>query len=192
MAMANETADKAPRSASKDRGFVRFGRSALLVALFRAPVWLYRLRLGWLLGHRALLLTHRGRKSGRRYQTVLEVVHYDPVTRESVVVSGWGKRADWYQNIRASPAIEVRTGRSRYVPSYRELTPEESYQVVGEYVRRRPRLLRPIVRWLGFSIDGTEDARRAHAGRLLLLGFRPRPQVELARAPQLASTAHPS
>lgn len=175
---------------------MRFGRSALLVALFRAPVWLYRLRLGWLLGHRALLLTHRGRKSGRRYQTVLEVVRYDPATRESVVVSGWGKRADWYQNIRATPAIEVQTGRSRYVPSYRELTPEESYQVVGEYVRRRPRLLRPIVRWLGFSIDGTEGARRAHAGQLLMIGFRPVAEAELAGAPQSASMApsmaHPS
>jgi hypothetical protein len=27
---------------------------------FRLPIWLYRLRLGWLLGDRFLLLTHIG------------------------------------------------------------------------------------------------------------------------------------
>ena len=55
---------------------------------FRLPVYLYRANLGWLLGHRGLLLTHRGRKSGRVYQTVLEVIRYDPATCESVVLSG--------------------------------------------------------------------------------------------------------
>jgi len=32
---------------------------------FRLPIYLYRLDLGWLLGHRFLLLVHRGRESGR-------------------------------------------------------------------------------------------------------------------------------
>jgi hypothetical protein len=43
---------------------------------FFAPVSLYRLHLGWLLGHRFLLLTHTGRRSGLRRQTVLEVMEY--------------------------------------------------------------------------------------------------------------------
>lgn len=42
--------------------------------LLHAPVWLYRARLGFLLGQRFLLITHVGRSSGRRYQTVVEVV----------------------------------------------------------------------------------------------------------------------
>ncbi|HEU5434459.1 MAG TPA: hypothetical protein VFU81_22495, partial [Thermomicrobiales bacterium] len=51
--------------------------------LARAPIWLYRLHLGRLLGHHALVLTHRGRKSGKARQAILEVVRYDPATRES-------------------------------------------------------------------------------------------------------------
>lgn len=96
----------------------------VLRLLFRLPIYLYRLNLGWLVGHRGLLLVHRGRKSGRVYQTVLEVIFYDPETRESVVLSGWGEKADWYRNIKASPALEVQTGRQRYVPSQRFLAPE--------------------------------------------------------------------
>ena len=38
---------------------------------YNLPIALYRVRLGWLLGHRFLLLTHQGRKTGRILQTVL-------------------------------------------------------------------------------------------------------------------------
>lgn len=147
--------------------------SLFLLVLFRAPIWLYRLRLGWTLGNRFLLLTHRGRKSGSIYRTVIEVVHYNPETRESVVVSGWGSRAEWYRNIQHSPPLEVDTGGKRYKPVFRELRPEEKYPVVVDYMRRVPRLARPIVRRLGFDTRGPEAERRAHAERLLMIGFRP-------------------
>ena len=45
--------------------------------MFRAPIWLYRLGLGWMLGKRFLLLNHTGRESGLPRQTVLEVVDYN-------------------------------------------------------------------------------------------------------------------
>jgi hypothetical protein len=38
---------------------------------FKMPIYLYRLNLGWLLGHRFLLLVHRGRKCGLLRETVL-------------------------------------------------------------------------------------------------------------------------
>jgi deazaflavin-dependent oxidoreductase (nitroreductase family) len=157
-----------------DRATLRLPRSRLLVLLFRAPIGLYGLGLGWLLGHRFLLLTHRGRVSGRVYQTVIEVVRYDSRTRESVVVSGWGTQADWYRNIRASPPIEVQTARERYQPTCRELAPEENYPIVADYVRRMPPVARPLAYRLGLDVPGPEEERRAHAARLLLIGFRPR------------------
>jgi hypothetical protein len=58
------------------------------------PIYLYRLDLGRLLGHRFLLLVHRGRKSGLLRETVLEVLLHDPATNESVVLSAWGEKAD--------------------------------------------------------------------------------------------------
>jgi hypothetical protein len=62
--------------------------------VFKAPIRLHRWRLGWVLGHRFLLLEQRGRRSGRRYETMLEVVKREPMG-EIVVVSGWGPTADW-------------------------------------------------------------------------------------------------
>src|SRR5918911_4987582 len=96
--------------------WLRSRPSGILRLAFRLPIYLYRLNLGWLLGQRGLLLIHRGRRSGLLRETVLEVVRYTPATKESVVLSAWGERADWYRNIKASPAMEVWTGGERFVP----------------------------------------------------------------------------
>ena len=112
--------------------------TGIVLRLYRLPVLLYRLDLGWLLGHRGLLLTHRGRKTGLLRQTVLEVIVYDPAARKSVVLSGYGERADWYRNITTEPALEVQTGRERYVPAQRFLAPEETLAAIAEYERRHP------------------------------------------------------
>jgi deazaflavin-dependent oxidoreductase (nitroreductase family) len=117
-----ESEPVAETTRSRPSGFLRMA--------FRLPIHLYKLRLGWLLGHRVLLLTHRGRRSERIYRTALEVVRYDPATGESVVVSAWGEEADWYRNIEANPAMEIRIGRERYVPKQRFLSPEEVYAEV--------------------------------------------------------------
>jgi hypothetical protein len=42
--------------------------------LVRAPIGLYRARVGFLFGSRLLMLEHLGRKSGARHYVVLEVV----------------------------------------------------------------------------------------------------------------------
>ena len=140
----------APRSGSDARAMFARAPSALLRGLFSAPGWLYRARLGWLLGHRFMQLSHRGRRSGRLYQTVLEVVRYDPRTQESVVCSGWGTRADWYRNITANPPIAFETGGRLYGnPRFRELADEENYPIVSDYVRRLPRIARPLAYRLG-------------------------------------------
>jgi len=159
-----------------DRAMFRVELPRPVAAFFRAPALLYRLRLGWLPGHRFLMLTHRGRKSGRTYQTVLEVVHYDPRTRESIVVCALGTRADWYRNIQANPPIAVETGRDCYVPTFRELSPEETYPVIADYLRQALGLYRPIARRVIFGSLGSEEERRERARSFLLIAFRPTPE----------------
>jgi deazaflavin-dependent oxidoreductase (nitroreductase family) len=122
--------DQEHRGRSRPTGALRLA--------FRLPIYLYRLGLGQLLGHRFMLLTHLGRRTGRVYQTALEVVRYDPSLRETVVASGWGERSDWYRNQKAHPALEIRTGRERYAPEQRFLTPEGVYREIVDYERRHP------------------------------------------------------
>lgn len=149
----------------KPYGLLRWG--------FNLPIMLYRARLGWLLGRRFLLLTHRGRTTGKLRRTVLEVVQYDRVRHESVVLSAYGERADWYRNLLARPAVEVRTGRSQYVPQYRLLGPDERLAALRIYQRRYQRAFRAVMRLLGYPYDGSEASLRGLAELVLMIAFRP-------------------
>jgi deazaflavin-dependent oxidoreductase (nitroreductase family) len=145
--------------------------------ILRAPALLYDWHAGWLLGRRFLRLTHVGRRSGRRYRTVLEVIASDRATGEVVVIAGLGPAADWYRNIQAQPAVEVAIGRQRFRPVHRILGEPEAVAVLADYERRN-RWVTPVVRrvltWLvGWTYDGSDAARRRLVHELPVVGFRP-------------------
>lgn len=148
----------------------------MLRLALKLPVVVYRLHLGFLLGERFLLLEHRGRRSGRLYRTVLEVVGFDD--GEAVVMSGWGRRAGWYRNVTAGGAFGVQVGRHRFAPEVRVLDVEEAAAALAGYERRN-RIVAPVIRRVlsrlaGFRYDGSPQARLRIVQALPLVGFRPR------------------
>jgi deazaflavin-dependent oxidoreductase (nitroreductase family) len=145
--------------------------------LLRLPGALYDRDLGWLLGHRFLRLTHLGRRSGRRYRTVLEVVGEDLARGEVIVLVGLGRRADWYRNIEARPGVEVALGGVRFAPAHRTLGEDEAAGVLAGYERRN-RAAAPVVRrvlsaLVGWRYDGSDAARHRLVRELPLVAFRP-------------------
>lgn len=148
-----------------------------LVVLFGLPTHLYRHGWGWVLGHRFLQLTHTGRRSGRTYTTVLEVIRFDSTSREATVLSGFGHGSDWLRNIQANGRGEVSIGRSSFPATYRVVPIEEAIAVFADYERRN-RFAAPVVRLvlsrlLGWHYDGSESARRRAAEQLPSIAFRP-------------------
>ncbi len=148
--------------------------------LANAPRWFYRLGLGWLLGHHVVQITHRGRKSGLLRQTILEVLHYDPRTREILVVSGWEGKTDWYRNIECEPALEVRSGRLSYRPVQEFLSPEDTAQLILTLFRQHPRQVRFVGRLLGID-PAAEDAVLHARLEAFFRGVRFRPAGEQER-----------
>jgi deazaflavin-dependent oxidoreductase (nitroreductase family) len=133
-----------------------------------------------LLGYRFLLLTHQGRLTGKVRQTVLEVVRYDAGRRESIVLSAYGERADWYLNIRARPPLEVQTGRLRYTQvALRSLDAEERLADLALYERRYKRAFQTVMSWLGYAYDGSEASLRALAAQVVMVGLRPAEPTEM-------------
>jgi deazaflavin-dependent oxidoreductase (nitroreductase family) len=148
----------------------------LLWALFRVPVYLYRWRLGWIFGNRFLLLTHVGRRTLRRHQTVLEVIEHRRAGPEFVVISGFGPTADWLKNIEVGPA-SIEVGLRSFAADHRFLPEKEAVSVIREYEHRN-RFLQPIVRavltrLLGWKYSGTDSDRHRLVTRLPLIAFRP-------------------
>jgi deazaflavin-dependent oxidoreductase (nitroreductase family) len=157
-------------------------RKGMLWYLFRAPVYLYHWHMGWLFGKRLLLLTHTGRRTGLRRQTVLEVVEYRMNGPEVVVANGFGPGSNWVRNIEASSGgdksgEEVTVGSQHFVASHRFLGEEEATKVIQGYEHRN-RFIAPIVRrgfsWLlGWQYRGSDSDRQKLVRQLPLIAFRP-------------------
>ncbi|WP_310961806.1 nitroreductase family deazaflavin-dependent oxidoreductase [Nocardioides terrisoli] len=109
----------------------------------RAPILLYRARLGFLLGGRLLMLEHRGRKTGRRRYVVLEVV--DRSGDEYTVAAGFGERAQWLHNLDAHPQARISIGRQVRLPVVaRRLTDAEVQESLRRYALAHPRAWRSL------------------------------------------------
>lgn len=144
-----------PSSRHPPRGFQRL--------LWRAPIWLYRLHLGPLLGKRFLLLTHMGRKSGLLRQAVIEIDDYDEASRTYIIASGFGRKSDWYQNILKTPEVMIQVGNRKMKAIAEPLSPEASGEAMVKYARKYPKAAKNLARLIGFKMDGSEDGYRTLA-----------------------------
>lgn len=108
--------------------------------VLRLPIAQYRLRLGWLLGQRFLLLQHIGHKSGQARNRVVEVIGHDRASDTSFIASGWGKRANWYQNLHATPKITIQVGRRHLNVCAATLPPAEGARLLLDYRQKHPPL----------------------------------------------------
>lgn len=151
--------------------------TGMLRILLRAPIYLYRARLGWVAGRRLLYLAHRGRRTGARREVVVEVVGYNASAPEVVVVAAWGKDPDWYRNLQSAPALEVRIASQCWRrPTHRFLDGTEALQVFRAYQEAHPRAWRRIAPILGFPVD-PEDSRWSEiAETVRAIAFTPRQQ----------------
>lgn len=110
----------------------------------RAPIWLYRHRLGWLLGRRVFMLEHTGRTSGLARYVCLEVLDR-PTPDVMVVASGFGTQAQWYRNVRANPDCRVSIGTGIGLPARaRMLSRPESEAALRRYQQAHPQAWRRL------------------------------------------------
>ncbi|WP_281916747.1 nitroreductase family deazaflavin-dependent oxidoreductase [Nocardia sputorum] len=112
----------------------------------RAPITLFRARLGFLFGGRLLLLEHTGRRSGRARFVALETVAR-PSRDRVVIASGFGTQAQWFRNLAADPHCHVSISAHVRVPALaRVLSPDESALVLDGYRRIHPGAYRKLGR----------------------------------------------
>ncbi|WP_448004253.1 nitroreductase family deazaflavin-dependent oxidoreductase [Agromyces bauzanensis] len=123
--------------------------------LYRAPVALYRARLGWILGGHFLVLTTTGRKSGRTRRTALEVARRagEPGKLPTLwVVASRGRHTDWYANAVAGGPTRVTWKTHTFTPQVHALDPTERADLLADYQRRHPR----AAAMLGSAVLGGE------------------------------------
>ena len=149
--------------------------SGLLLVGLRSPILLYHARLGGLLGDRFLLLMHVGRKTGNKYQTVLEVVRHDRANDTWLVAAGWGGNTDWLRNVRQNPEVELMLGTRTAEFSAAVLPVERAAQELFDYGHRHPLAFREIAAlYKGRAPAATMETCQALAREIPMVAFQPR------------------
>ncbi len=127
-----------PLNGVQPHGLLRWG--------LRLPVWLYRWHLGWLLGERFLMLTHVGRNSGRLQHAVIEVVRHNQLTDTYFIISSWGEKSDWYQNLQKTPKATIQIGRRELAVTATRAPIAIATLVLLTYAFRHPAAFRELSR----------------------------------------------
>lgn len=156
--------------------------------LFRLPLRLHRLGLrGFerVLGIDWIVLTTRGRRTGRPHEVMLDVVGHDAATGAFYVQPADGRRADWVRNVAADPGVVAEVRGRRFDARVEDVTGPEGAEVVLRFVRAHPWYAAVIVRFVGYvdRLDRPDDELRARLAETPVFAVRPEPAVRARSGP---------
>lgn len=141
----------------------------------KVPLNLWRLGLGPLLGHNLLVLTHKGRKSGRIIHTMVE---YHEHNGKIYIAAAYGPHTDWYQNIFAHPQVTVQIASgSESRTAVRVTDDQEILDVFAYLLKRRPPLIKIYLK--SFRIEPEPDDVIANKDKIYWLRLEQTPEPAL-------------
>lgn len=153
----------------KEQGSMPYPGSGWLKFAVKAPITLWRLGLGPIVGKVSMLITTTGRKSGLPRRTMVE---YHSLAGKKYVPCAFGARADWYKNIAADPRVTIQTADGTESMIATRVTDDEELIAVYELFKRRDPVL---LNWYLQSLDIQPDPADiiAKKDRIYWLRFDP-------------------
>lgn len=134
------------------RAFMRYPDSQWRKLLFKAPLILWRLGLGPIMGYHVLVITTVGRKTGLPRHTMTE---YHTMEGKIYVPCAFGTQADWYKNMQANPYVTVQTWQAPESMKATRVTDSEELLDIIRVLRKRNGVM---LDWYLDSL-GLEDSR---------------------------------
>lgn len=147
----------------------------LLKLFFKFPLLLHKIGFGgWerIIGAEWMLIAATGRKTGKRRETLVDVMDYDKTTDTYYVEAAYGARADWYRNIKSNPVFEAQVGWRKFKATTNELDGEDTGEMLVRFFRRKPAYTRSVMAMVGMKFKD-EDELRVIGKNLTLLAVRP-------------------
>ena len=155
----------------REGGFMTYPGNRWLRVAVKAPIFLWRLGLGPIVGRVFMLITTTGRKTGLPRRTVVEY-HTLPENGKKYVPCAFGPKAQYYRNIVADPRVTVQTadGTERMIAT--RVTDDDELVAVYELFKRRdPVILNRYLDSLGIRPDPADIV--AKKDRIYWLRFDP-------------------
>jgi deazaflavin-dependent oxidoreductase (nitroreductase family) len=149
--------------------------SALLKFFFKTPLLMHKLGFGgWerLIGAQWMLITTIGRKTGKRRETMVDVMDYNEANDTYYIEAAYGTRADWYKNIQSNPIFEAQVGRRKFKARAGALTTEGAAELLVRFYRQKPAYTRSVMAMAGMKFKD-ENELREMGKNLTLLAVKP-------------------
>jgi deazaflavin-dependent oxidoreductase (nitroreductase family) len=140
-------AEEAPPALPDQGCLMSYPTHPLHKALFKAPIILWRLGLGTVLGQLLMLISHTGRKSGRTRRTMVE---YHTIAGRKYVPCAFGPQSDWYQNMTTNPNVTIQTSRGAESVRAERVTDERELLAVYNHLMHKNPLM---TQWYLESLD---------------------------------------
>ena len=150
--------------------------SGLLRFFFKVPLFMHKIGLGgWerLIGAQWMLLITTGRKTGKRRETLVDVMDYDKVTDTYYIEAAYGAHADWFKNIQANPLFEAQVGRRKFTAQAEILNEGDTGEMLVQFFRRKPAYTRSVMAMVSMKFKDEEELRTL-GKNLTLLAVQPR------------------
>jgi len=128
---------------------------------FATPKLFYRLGLpGYerLFGLRWILVTTKGRRTGKPRSVLLDLVGHDPATGRYYIQPGW-ERAAWVRNIEAHPCVEAQVGRRHFRARVIDASGPEGAAWMQAFTKQHPLQSMILGKILGLQPPSGDDAQ---------------------------------
>ncbi len=125
--------------------------------LFKFPILLHKIGMGWMMHRYVLLLITRGRKSGQPRLTPVEYV-YDAEKCMYWITAGWAGNTDWYRNILADPHVTVQVGRRKFTALAERASDQEVAKWMVSMSKLNPGIEGFWNRWSDRPVDGSWES----------------------------------
>ena len=150
-----------------------------LKRMLKAPTYIYRARLGIFFGYRFVMIEHRGRNTGTRHFTVVEVARHLP--------RGVGvhfRNRTRCRLVSQSPSGRPRgsVGRVAAAPGIRPIPRRDEAARRDGRLRASPsKTAAKLYSMMGVSYDGTDEGRVEMMAKIPMVAFSPRDVHTAAR-----------
>lgn len=119
-----------------------------------------------------MLITTTGRKTGKKRETMVDVMDYDKTTDTYYIEAAYGAHADWYKNIQSHSFFKAQVGRRKFIARANPLSNEGTGEMLVQFYRHKPIYTRSVMAMAGMKFKN-EDDLRAIGKDLTLLAVNP-------------------
>jgi deazaflavin-dependent oxidoreductase (nitroreductase family) len=146
--------------------------------LFRVPLLLHRAGVRGLervLGIDWIVVTTRGRVTGRPHTVVLDVIAHDAERDVYYVQPAYGGTADWVRNVASHPLVTAEVRGRAFPARATDVTGVEGAEAIVRFIREHPLYARLVVWFVGYvdRLDRPDDELRAALRDTVVVAIQP-------------------